>query len=421
MDPQNLIRNLRHVQGSDGRPIPAQEMPIGPGVAPPSHGMPSLHMTRRGSGSGLDSSRQLPPLPHFPPVQHFDPSHGHMLSHSQPHSHLVSNPHLHALPGSSYEHGHPNSSSSRSHAHMGPNQMYISAHGQYPSDGLPPVQHVIENPSISADRDRSRHDIHEHSGHHIDHHISRHSDSLSQRTSHGQQIDMRPSSRIHTHQRIGPVDYIGRNDDQNEREYDRDREREWDRSHEMGRDRGRNYTRSPSPSIAHRSHPVDRRGDYQDLPHPSRMHDPGFSGYSRSGTPASASGSGSGQGAGEGHPQSYFDPNRRNTRLGDQQHEDAYDTVMHEDGRSHPQDRSRVGGGGSTLLEHRRPSLESRKRSRGGMDVDGENELAEATSAEGGDAGPHPGEDRGSKRFHPDNLSSTNINQAVDNRKDVEY
>jgi hypothetical protein len=65
--------------------------------------------------------------------------------------------------------------------------------------------------------------------------------------------------------------------------------------------------------------------------------------------------------------------------------------------------------------------LESRKRSRSDMEVDGGNDVIEAGSGnlvEGGNAGFHLSEDRGTKRFHSD--SSANLNQGANGREDVE-
>ena len=387
--------NNRVVSGVEGRPIPLSETPIGPGVAPPSHGIPVLHASKRASGSAHDSSRQLPPLPPLPHVQHFDPSrvHSHPISHSMP------SPHMHQHPSSPHGHNRSTSSSSRPRSHLGP---YMTGHGQYASDTLPSVQHVIQGPSITGERDRDRsrrHDVHEHSGSHSDHH-GRHSEN----SSYGPPAETRTSARMHTHQRAGPVTYSNRNDEHNDREFEKER----DRGHDIGPDREYNNSsaRTHSPPIIHRSLSAVERREYLDQPPASRLreHDGlGYTIYSRSGTPGSGSGSGSGHGAGDVAPpetRPFYDNDRVRYSL-------PHPDFTHEDGR-----RSGGEGGNGSLHERNQPSLDSRKRSRDDMDVDGENDVGE--HSEEGDAGL---EERGSKRFHPDS-SSGNPNSVVDATRD---
>lgn len=398
--------NHRVIPGPDDRPIQAPDGPIGPGMAP-SHAISAVHMSRGGSASGHDSSRQLPPLSQFTPLQHLEPPRAH--GHSQ-----ALSPHLHPHSNGS---SRSRSSPSRSRGHQvysqAPTQGYHSGgiphpQQQYPPDSLIPVQHGHHSPPHPSDRERSRrHETFDRGSHHGDpytqsrHQSSSHSSSMVSPTS------GRTSSRIHNHQHAGPGASI--NPDP---EYERDleRERAWAR-HEAERESAREYAPSAavhaSPPLHMRPRPPIDRADY---PYSREPTGPGVHGRSsRSDTSGSGSGSGSGNGGGdgllrpEGHTQYYdrergpYAPRHANSGRGPSEDQD----VIHKDGR--PYDRS---GGHYLAPEQHRPAVESsRKRSRKDMEIE-ENDVDDSPAAASlGDppsrfTGSNLPDDRGPKRIH---------------------
>ncbi|KAH7930661.1 hypothetical protein BV22DRAFT_1124696 [Leucogyrophana mollusca] len=444
MDYMHPNSTVRIIYGPDGRPIQAlSEGPIGPGVAP-SHAVSSVHMSRRGSASGHDSSRQLPPLSQMTPGQHLEPPRAH--GHSHPHS-----PHLHPHSNGSHSRSRSHSASSRSRGHQVPGQGPPHGYHQYSPDILPPVQHGLHSPPAPSERERSRrHDVHDRGSHHGDPHThGRHSMVAHSHSSSSHSSLLSPpgaragSTRIHNHQRVGPGANINHPDIEYERELDR--ERAWaarQRELDLERDSTREYGSSASmhaspPSHSRSRQPLDR-GDYQDHHtssyrireeqiYPREPIGPGVHGgrSSRSGTPRSGSGSGSGNGAtGEApsrpdtHAQ-YYDRERPRpyvprTANQPQTPNEELDFV-HEDGRT-SYNRDRIGGHLPSEQQHRPPIESSRKRSRNDMEVDGDDDVDASptggSSGGGGEgssrfAGGYIPEDRGSKRLHQEGASTT--------------
>ncbi|RDB20012.1 hypothetical protein Hypma_012795 [Hypsizygus marmoreus] len=424
-----------YVPRNEGPPV--NTMAIGPGMAPPTH-MSGVHSPprRNSGGPGHDSIRHSQQLPPLPPAPHMEGNHNHnhSRSHASPTIH-------HSHSGSSHERTRSHSSS-RSRARHESTQPYLPGHThpqQYP-EGLPSVQQVLHSPPLSARETRERQrrqpvrtDSHKHGR--LASFMPRLSPPLVQAEAR--------SSRVHSHQRIGPGSYINRDDHyERQRDLDREREREWEREREQrdrerdrersrdlggGRDANSSHMVSP-PMVPRRSRPlVDR--DYQEHHVSSRMHEeqyyrdppPGPAGYpmiSHSGSPGSGSGSGSGNGAGEApsRPESrthyYEQPERTRSssyrlRPVNQPNEDL--DFVHEDGRSMSSRDRGSGGGGGTFPppEQSRSSVESRKRARNDMDVD---------SDDAGDGPVYSGgrmsEDRGSKRYHRE------PRRSVDNQED---
>ncbi|KII95008.1 hypothetical protein PLICRDRAFT_96592, partial [Plicaturopsis crispa FD-325 SS-3] len=202
---QAPYNEVRVMAGPDGRPVPvAVETPMGPGVAPPSHGLaPSTHhRSRRTSGSGNDASRQLPPLSQMAPVQHMESS---QRNHGHPHS-MHSSPHMSQHLGPSPTQSR-SQSTSRSRAHQNPpsQSLHSFGHGHHsqqpPPEALPSVQHVLHSPSLSTDRARpSRRRDHD-EGHHR---LPMPSQPAHPHSHSNSPTETRSSGRIHNHQRIGP-------------------------------------------------------------------------------------------------------------------------------------------------------------------------------------------------------------------------
>ncbi|KAG1752538.1 uncharacterized protein EDB91DRAFT_1293158 [Suillus paluster] len=391
--------NFRVIPGPDGRPMQAPDGPIGPGVAP-SHAISAVHMSRGGSASGHDSSRQLPPLSQLTPIQHLEPprAHGHSQAHS-PHLHPHSNGSSRSQSSPSRSRGHPISSQAPP---PGYHSGGIPHPQQYSQDSLIPVQHGHHSPPHPSDRERSRrHETLERGSYHGDPytHSRQHSSSHS---------SPRASSRLHSHR-----PNISHPDPEYERDLERDRA--WPR-HEG--ESAREYVPSGAMHASPPSHlrprpPVDR-GDYQYSREPIG---PGVHGRSsRSDTSGSGSGSGSGNGGGdalsrpEGHTQYYdrergpYAPRQANPPRNPSEDQD----VIYEDGRSYSRDRT---GGHYVLPEQHRPPVDSsRKRSRKDMEIDGDDvddSPAAGSSGGGGEAplrypGGHLSDDRGPKRLHQD-------------------
>ncbi|KAH7916265.1 hypothetical protein BJ138DRAFT_1139959 [Hygrophoropsis aurantiaca] len=436
--------NIRVISGPDGRAVQVSEGPIGPGVAPSSHAVSSVRMSRRGSGSGHDSSRQLPPLSQMTPSQHLEPPRAH--GHSHPHS-----PHLHPHSNGSHSRSRSHSSSSRSRGHQVPGQGASHGYHQYSPETFPPAQHGLHSPPAPTERERSRRHEHERSSHHGDPHAhGRHQMlSHSHSSSHSSMLSpvgTRGGSRVHNHQRVGPGANVNHADIEYEREMDRERawaarerERELDHEHESAREYSNSAPMHASPPSHSRSRQLHDRGDYGDHHVSYRLREepiytrepigPGVHGggrSSRSGTPRSGSGSGSGNGAtGEVLPRpdahsQYYDrerprPYAPRTANQPQTPNEEHDFV-HEDGRVYTRDRT--GGHLLPSEQQHRPSLDSsRKRSRNDMEVDGDDDVdASPTGGSSGDRGEsfsrfsgghNIPDDRGSKRLHQEGASAT--------------
>jgi len=212
--------NVRMGVGPDGRPAPVQEIPMGPGVAPSSHTLSSVHPSRHGPPVH-ESSRQLPPLSQMAPVQHLEPprSHTHSLSHS---------PHMstHASSSRPHSHSRSHSSSSRSRTHQ-PSIPYPQHTHQQPSEGLSPIQHMT-SPSISGERERLR----RHEGHERVSHPEHHSHSRQQAPLPPNPVHSSPGTRTssrHQQQRL-PMSHS-----ELEREREMDMEREWEYERQIAR------------------------------------------------------------------------------------------------------------------------------------------------------------------------------------------
>ncbi|KAF8559179.1 hypothetical protein OG21DRAFT_1474565 [Imleria badia] len=405
--------NIRVISGPDGRPVQVSDGPIGPGVAPP-HGVSAAHMSRRGSASGHDS-RQLPPLSQLTPVQHLE----HPRSHAQSQPHTS---HLHSHSNGSDSRSRPHSSS---HSRQGPPQGYhqgtIPHPQQYPPDSVlsgqsPPLGHERERSRRYDSHERSSHtgDAYPHGRHQIAH-ASPHSTIMSPTSARGS------TTRVHSHQRVGPGTSINHADFEHERDLERERNWSRQREHDYDRETPRDYTNSAPP--VRNSPPPHLRPrlerDYQD--HPSyRLREeqmylrepigPGVYGRtSRSDTPGSGSGSAEAQTRSDAHSQ-YYDRERQRPyaprELNQPQAPNEDIDFVHEDGRSHNRDRER--GGSYIPPEQHRPPLEpSRKRSRNDMDIEEDDVVSVPgdSSGGGGDSslrygGSHRTDDRGSKRLH---------------------
>ncbi|KAG1783048.1 hypothetical protein EV702DRAFT_1059853 [Suillus placidus] len=400
--------SFRVISGPDGRSIQAPDGPIGPGVAP-SHGISAVHMSRGGSASGHDSSRQLPPLSQLNPIQHLEPprAHGHSQAHS-PHLHPHSN-------GSSRSQSSPSRSRGHQITSQAPPPGYhpggIPHPQQYSQDSVIPVQHGHHSPPHPNDRERSsrRHETLERGSYHGDPytHSRQHSSHSSTMASPNAR-----ASRLHNHQRVVPGAIVSHPDPEYER--DLERERSWAR-HEG--ESAREYAPSGAMHVSPPSHPRPRphvdRGDYSYSREPIG---PGMHGRSsRSDTSGSGSGSGSGNGGGdalsrpEGHTQYYdrdrgpYAPRQANPPRNPSEDQD----VIYEEGRSYSRDRT---GGHYMPPEQHRPLVDaSRKRSRKDMEIDGVDDVddspAAGSSGGGGEApsrfaGGHLADDRGPKRLH---------------------
>lgn len=400
----------------DGRPLQAPDGPIGPGVAP-SHAVSAVHMSRGGSASGHDSSRQLPPLSQLTPIQHLEPprAHGHSQTHS-PHLHPHSN-------GSSRSQSSPSRSRGHQISSQAPPPGYHSGGvphpQQYSQDPLIPVQHGHHSPPHPTDRERSsrRHETLDRGSYHGDpySHSRQHSSHSSTIASPNTR-----ASRIHNHQRPGPGAVINHPDPEYERDLERERERGWTRHEgESAREYASSGVIHPSPPSHLRPRPHVDRADY---PYPREPIGPGMHGRSsRSDTSGSGSGSGSGNGGGDGlsrpeaHPQYYdrdrgpYVPRQANPPRNPSEDQD----IIYEEGRSYSRDRT----GGHYVLpdQHRPPAESSRKRSRKDMEIDAIDDVddspAAGSSGGGGEApsrfaGGHLADDRGSKRLHQEPVRS---------------
>ncbi|KDR83994.1 hypothetical protein GALMADRAFT_236551 [Galerina marginata CBS 339.88] len=440
MDPDQVHNLQEHIRpqgnprvatGPDGRPVPVMDNSMGSAAALSPH--MSVNSPRRISG-GHDSGRHhLPPMAQLPPVQHQYNSHG-------------SPPLAHAHPSSSHSRNRSHSSS-RSRSQNVPPQSYRAPGQQqhhYP-ESLPPVHHQpMHSPPLSERERPRRGDPHEYVGSHAESHgYDRHPTHLpaSPRT---HSSEARSSSRIHSHQRLGPGTYITR-EEYHDKQREQEREREWERE----RDRNREYSRSREmtsshmhspPHSVHRSRSQIDRGDYDPHVPPRSRDEPAYyhdthapSGYprlTRSDTPGSGSASGSGGGVADvpSRPDSrsqYYerDQARAPYRLRPvaQPTEDV--DFVHEDGRSQPRaDRGAVSGGGggnfpASEQNQNRPSLDSRKRSRNDMDVDSDNDVGDGPST-GGTlySSGRLQEDRGSKRYHREHTRRSVDNHHEDSR-----
>ncbi|EIN10518.1 hypothetical protein PUNSTDRAFT_51149 [Punctularia strigosozonata HHB-11173 SS5] len=213
----------RHSQGPRLAPIalqhdrsrpPVEEITIGPGmIPPPPHGLPGLHAPNNGRmlPEG-EAYRQLPPLPAMQGPGGLPPPRGH--------------PH-HLPPPPSIPHSH--SSSPSDVGGRTPRGVPASAHSLSPPMGPAPPHVVMPGPGHApppsatlSPSTSSRSSSHHHHHHH--HH----------RTN---------SGRIHNHQRIGPGVNINQAEWERQRE-ERDRHREQiEREREWERERDRNMER----------------------------------------------------------------------------------------------------------------------------------------------------------------------------------
>ena len=274
----------------------------------------------------------------------------------------------------------------------------------------------------------------------------------------GHPSDTRSSSRIHSHQRLGPGTYIGREEFQDKQQlHDLDRVNDWEREHRE-RDRSRDYHSSNSrnheissshmhspPHSVHRSRSSQLdRGDYDShVPPPPRSredptyyhHDvhggPGYPRLARSETPGSGSGSGGGMPDIPSRPDSrsqYYNerdrvrPSSYRLRPVAPPNEDM--DFVHEDGRS-SQSRNAAAagpsaagtGGNFPASDQGRPGLESRKRNRNDMEVDSDNDVADGPSTAGNAmySSARLQDDRGTKRYHREH----HPRRSVDNHEDA--
>ncbi|KAF8639933.1 hypothetical protein AX17_001183 [Amanita inopinata Kibby_2008] len=400
--------NSRVGPAAEARHLPSMDYPIGPGVTSSPH---MLHSPRRNSNNH-DIARQLPPLQQLQSIPLDVPrSHSHPQPAPSPPTH-----HSHATPSNERTRSH---SSSHSRGHQPHPQSYMTGSNQqqYP-DSRTPTQHAMHSPALS-ERERSRrHDVHEMNE---PHNLARPQLSPSPHSA-----DVRSSSRIHNHQRMGPGTYINR-DDQHDRQQDVDRDREWERSREINRGRDYNTSHMLSPQLLQRSHSALERGEHAEHHLSSRIREDsnyyhevlpsaGYSMLSRPGSPGSGSVSGDGQRA-DSLVQRYETERSRSYRLRPvNQPNEAVEYMQAEDGR--PQARDQGGGGGNFLPPPQEPSHTSmegtRKRSRNDMDIDSEPEMAENAGGNGvtnsGYIGARVSEDRSSKRYH--------LPRSVDNHED---
>lgn len=378
--------NVRMVAGPDGRPVPVQEGPMGPGMMPSPH----TH-SRHIPSSALDPSRQLPPLNQLaPPHYEHQPR-----SHGLPHSHSPHMPHPSASRSHSGGHTRSHSSSSRSRAHQ--------SSAPYPPDAVPPPPHM-RSPSMSGERDRSRrHEVHERPLSHGEHHSRQYA----------------PSSHSPTNTRASVRSRHTMSQAELDREAELAREDQWEYEQRQiareqyerelrERDRenaNRHSHRIPTPPFGHQSsrQALERPGDYHDSPSYRSREEPSYhrevSGptgaprLSRSGTPGSGSGSGTGDAPPVGDSRSqFYDRDRARSYNRPPPHEED---LAREDHRLHSRDRNRSGG-----YRDAAPSgsyTEARKRNHHEMEVDGDAE-PETPSVTGG------GGSR--KRIHQENTSA---------------
>lgn len=409
----------RVISGHDARSISAMAS-MGPGVVASPH-ISGMHTSPRRNSSGVHDPLRHLHMPTLSSVPHIDPSRSHSHSQSQ-----VS-PILH--------HSHSNSShqrprsppSSRSRARHPSGQPYIPGHPhpQHYPESVPLGQHIMHSPPM-IERERSKHhDAHElPSIHGEPHGNGRHSGYPPHHSPSMHPSEVRSSTRVHGHQRMGPTTYMNRDEHYDRQQRELEREREWEREREL-RERNRDFGRGRdisgshilSPPSAHRSRPPVDRGDYPEHHVSSRIREdqiyyrdplpaPGaYPMQSRSGTPGSGSGSGIGASEGPSRPDSrphYYDAEQRTRsyRLRPVNQPNEEMDFVHEDGRS-----SRDRGGSFALPEQSRSSMDSRKRGRNDMEADSD------------DVGEGPvhsrSEDRGTKRYHREHRRS------VDNLEDA--
>ena len=335
--------NVRMVAGPDGRPVPVQEGPMMP--SPHTH---SRHVPH-------DPSRQLPPLTQLAPV-HYEQQ---PWTHGHPHSH---SPHI------------PRSSRSRPHQ-------------AYPSDSIPPPQHMRSPPTSERSR---RHEVHERQLSHSEHHSRQHpppphsptSNRASARPRHSMsqaELDREAELAREEHWEYEQRQ-IAR--DQYERELrERDRENANHHSH-----------RIPTPPFGHRSsrQALERPGDYQDSPsyrsreeqsYHREVSGPGVPRLSRPGTPGSGSGSGTGDPLTADPRSQLYDRDKARSYNRPPQEEE----LACEDHRAQSLDRNKSG----SYRDVATPSgsfTEARKRSHHEMEVEGDAEPESSSITGGGDS-----------------------------------
>ncbi|KAF8622204.1 hypothetical protein AX15_007308 [Amanita polypyramis BW_CC] len=374
---------------SDARHLPSMDYPIGPAIASSPH---MAHSPRR-SSSGHDPTRlpslqQLPSMPIEIPRTHSLPP-----SHTSPSLH-----HSHVLPSNERSRSHR---SSHSHG-LPPSQPYVPSPNQQPyPENRTPIQHT-QSPVLSERERPRRHDIHDANDLHK---LTRHQTPAAQLSPSLLSADVRPSSRVHNHQPMGPGTYLGRDDHDQQ---DIEREREWERSRELNR----NHSSRMSPPLLHRSRSALERGEHPEHYLSRAREDTGYYHeppvnypiHHHPDSPGPGSGLRDGQRP-DALARDYETERPRSYRLRpvSQPHDDI--EYMHaEDGRSQA-----TGGGGQ---EPSRATGElTRKRSRNEMDVDSdpEPEMAPGATNSGYMTG-RISDDRSTKRYH--------LPRNVDNHED---
>lgn len=380
MDYMHSHPNVRMGNGPDGRPVPVQEIPTGPGVAP------SSHLSSRHGPSVHEPSRQLPPISQMAPVQHLEPPRSHGLPHSP---RIASHASSH-----SHSHSRSHSSSSRSRTHQ--SSIPYPQHAHQPPEAQSPVQHM-SSPSISGERDRlRRRDGHERVSHADHYSHSRHQPPVPPNPTHSPP-GTRASTRSH-HQQRSDRTPLSHNESDRERYLELDLQWEYEQR-QLARERemATHSHRPPTPPFGRRSgrQTIDRPVDYHEpasyrlreehVYHRDAAGPAGHARLSRSGTPGSHSGSGIGDGPPrpDSRAQLYDRDRARSYASRQPPHDDDYAREEH---RARSRDRS-----GGALASSERPYPESRKRNHYEMEMDGE---VEPPSLVGG--GPSR------KRIHPD-------------------
>jgi hypothetical protein len=328
---------------------PVEEITIGPGMIPPPHALPALPLHAHG-----------PPLPETEAYRHLPP--------------------LPAIPGPPRAHHHLPSPSDVS---AGAGRAHALAHSasppmDHPAPPPPPHAAIPGHPPPPAPRALSPSTSSRSSGHGHHHYTN--------------------TGRIHNHQRMGPGVNINqaewdRQRDERERHHEqREREREWEREQE--REREREYEREREFRMM-RERELERQRDMEAHAHHARERDPPRRAPSPSYGPSLRGG------ARETPPPPRYEPraSRSDTPSSAgglrEAHPDAParpDSARSQPGPPYPEPPR-----GSALAG---PGVDSRKRSRGDMEVDEE-------------PGPRRGEDvdafrhyadereRGYKRHHP--------------------
>ncbi|KDQ64414.1 hypothetical protein JAAARDRAFT_187742 [Jaapia argillacea MUCL 33604] len=390
--------NVRVIPGPDGRPIPIAEVTMGPGVAPPPHG---LSPARHRSGSGHDAHRQLPPLP---PLQQTHPIEG-----SRGHGVPPPNSRSHSGSSRSESRSHSSSRSRGQHDLPTPN-LYTpnqsSPHMlQHQHDPLPLVHHNLQDPE-DHEIDR-RYEMHEplnrHSGSqspppHLHMPTPSHPESLTPSPAHSREsVASRGSGRIHNHQRIGPGAHIHRMRPM--RDSEQGRSQEWDRDHDRdaSREPPSSSGRIPTPPFASR---VRSEREFDAI---SRMREEAASPYGASGRLH--------------HSRSVTPTGEDHSRPGSQPQLHERDLPRSYAARLDitnpdvdPQLRREMGS-----VDNRRPTTsEPRKRSHGEMELDDDNAPDGSRGVtDHRDHGPG-GDDRRSKRPPPDGASPLHESEGRD-------